>query len=77
MKVINNKLYISIGICSGTTILKGNEVVRCLHLLTINIFKFKRSRMVRNHSMQQGQENEVKPNYFVKWFQTIQSTIIS
>lgn len=47
-----------------------------LYLLLINIFKFKRSK-IRNHSMQTAQETEIKPGDFLKWFQTIQSTIIS
>lgn len=66
MKVINNKLCISVCICSGMTVLKDNELVRCSHLLIINILKFKRSRMIRNHSVQQVQENEVKPSEFLK-----------
>lgn len=57
-------------ICADVTTLKENEVVTCLHLL-INIFTFNRSRMIRNHSMQQVQENEVMPSDFPKWFQTI------
>lgn len=59
MKVINNKLYISICICSFMTTLKDNEIVKGVHLLIMNIFRFKIGRMIRNHSMQQVQENDI------------------
>lgn len=42
-----------------------------LTLLTIHMFKFKRSWTVKNHNTQ-VHENEVKPNNFLKWSQTIQ-----
>lgn len=66
MKVINDKLYISICICSFMTTLKDNEIVKGIHLLIMNIFRFKIGRMVRNHSMQQVQENDIKSSDFLK-----------
>ncbi|TBU13440.1 hypothetical protein CWI38_0430p0010 [Hamiltosporidium tvaerminnensis] len=37
---------------------RHNEVVRCLHLLLLNIYKFKSSKRIRSHSVQEILDNE-------------------
>ncbi|TBU13237.1 hypothetical protein CWI38_0493p0010, partial [Hamiltosporidium tvaerminnensis] len=37
---------------------RHNEVVRCLHLLLLNRYKFKSSKRIRSHSVQEILDNE-------------------
>ncbi|TBU20463.1 reverse transcriptase [Hamiltosporidium tvaerminnensis] len=45
---------------------RHNEVVRCLHLLLLNRYKFKSSKRIRSHSVQEILDNEIKTDVKIR-----------